>query len=65
MLKITVNLVQGGIMPTDMAEASAEQVTAAARDRHPIAASSLSRRLSPLGHPSRWAGRDTSGGVVS
>jgi NAD(P)-dependent dehydrogenase (short-subunit alcohol dehydrogenase family) len=36
MLNITVNVVQGGIVPTDMAEASADQVPAAVRDRHPI-----------------------------
>jgi NAD(P)-dependent dehydrogenase (short-subunit alcohol dehydrogenase family) len=36
MLNTTVNVVQGGIMPTDMAEASADQVPAAVLDRHPI-----------------------------
>jgi NAD(P)-dependent dehydrogenase (short-subunit alcohol dehydrogenase family) len=36
MLNITVNVVQGGTMPTDMAEASADQVPATVLDRHPI-----------------------------
>ena len=36
MLNITVNVVQGGIMPTDMAAASADKIPDAVLDMHPI-----------------------------